>query len=636
MRHKWTLFTVLALSASFVCGQAMAARDAGQQALSVDVMSDMPVLENGRVKPFDTFARNVLLQLSGRRRYQNQSAASWLAELLYAPQRAAADRVFLINDPQVAIALGLMPQKKRRYSFAEIRKNQDKLTHLYQSASSVNTQERGAVENEILRIFNNFMAYRMLSVTFAFAIPHPDFSISDPVVAELLGLPKDIKQFSFLDILLKADRCEEILTGLTEKGVDQSSDKEKVILALAGHLFNWGSQHVDMPLVVIPSAQRIEGLWHSHWAAIDQEFNSETIRSEVIHWRDAAMAYRRDDQAGFDAAILAIKQSLAVRETPVIKRQRSLMALELFYNRAHLFFWAVTGYVLALLGFFLSFIGWRKALYRLSLGLLILGAVPHGAALASRIIIMNRPPVSSLYETFIFVSLIAVAIGIFIEVIHKQWLGIVVGSIGGMALLSIAGRYSADGDTMGMLVAVLNSNFWLLTHVLTITSGYAVCCVAGLLGHVYLIQCLTRPGDAAGLKKTHQILLGTLGLGLVLTFLGTNLGGIWADQSWGRFWGWDPKENGALMIVLWLAILLHAKAGRMIGPKGLAVGSVLGAMVVMWAWFGVNLLSIGLHAYGATSGAAYGLATYYVLELFFMGLVLCFILKRERALSPAL
>ena len=307
------------------------------------------------------------------------------------------------------------------------------------------------------------------------------------------------------------------------------------------------------------------------------------------------------------------------------------MALELFYNHAHLFFWAVTGYVLALMGFFLSFICWKKVIYRLSFGLLLLGAVPHGIALVSRIIIMNRTPVSSLYETFIFVSLIAVAIGILIEAIHRQWLGIVVGSIGGMALLSIAGRYSADGDTMGMLVAVLNSNFWLLTHVLTITSGYGVCCVAGLLGHVYLIQRLTRPEDGQGLQKTCQILMGTLGLGLVLTFLGTNLGGIWADQSWGRFWGWDPKENGALMIVLWLAILLHAKAGRMIGPLGIAIGSVLGIMVVMWAWFGVNLFSIGLHAYGATSGAAYGLATYYVLELFFIGLVLCFIWKRKIA-----
>ena len=197
-------------------------------------------------------------------------------------------------------------------------------------------------------------------------------------------------------------------------------------------------------------------------------------------------------------------------------------------------------------------------------------------------------------------------------------LGIVVGAIGGMALLSIAGRYSADGDTMGMLVAVLNSNFWLSTHVLTITSGYGVCCVAGLIGHVYLIQCLTRPGDVPALKKTHQILLGTLGLGLVLTFLGTNLGGIWADQSWGRFWGWDPKENGALLIVLWCAILFHAKIGGMISHRGMAAGSVLGVIVVLVAWLGVNLLSVGLHSYGFTSGLATGFFSAIVAEILFV------------------
>ncbi|MCF7972685.1 MAG: hypothetical protein K9N55_02605 [Phycisphaerae bacterium] len=263
---------------------------------------------------------------------------SWPAELLFVPQRTDADRVFLVNDPQVAIALGLIPQKKRRYSYAEIRKNQDKLVHLHQSASMVNTEERGAVENEILRIFSNFIDCRMLSATFSFARLHSDFSISDPDIAELLGLPRDVKAFSFLDILLKAERCEAVLTDLKEKGIDQSSAKEEMILALAGHLFDWGTQHRYMPFVVIPSAQGKEGLWHSPGDAIDQEFNSEAMRSEIVHWRDATLVYGRDDQAGYDAAILAIKQSLAQRETPRVKKQRSKMAIELFYNRAHLFF----------------------------------------------------------------------------------------------------------------------------------------------------------------------------------------------------------------------------------------------------------------------------------------------------------
>ena len=91
---------------------------------------------------------------------------------------------------------------------------------------------------------------------------------------------------------------------------------------------------------------------------------------------------------------------------------------------------------------------------------------------------------------------------------------------------------------------------------------------------------------------------------LLFSFLGTMLGGIWADQSWGRFWGWDPKENGALLIVLWVALLFHARLDGMIGPRGLAAGAVLGVNVVLTAWLGVNLLSVGLHSYGFTSGLA--------------------------------
>jgi ABC-type transport system involved in cytochrome c biogenesis permease subunit len=168
-----------------------------------------------------------------------------------------------------------------------------------------------------------------------------------------------------------------------------------------------------------------------------------------------------------------------------------------------------------------------------------------------------------------------------------------------------------------MLVAVLNSNFWLATHVTTITMGYAAACVGGLLGHIWLIQAVLGTNSPV-LDKTYKTTLGILGVALTLTFLGTNLGGIWADQSWGRFWGWDPKENGALMIVLWTALLFHAKEAKMIGPLGLAVGAVIGMMVVMWAWFGVNLLNVGLHSYGFTSGVATSLIIYAIFEVIFL------------------
>jgi ABC-type transport system involved in cytochrome c biogenesis permease subunit len=183
---------------------------------------------------------------------------------------------------------------------------------------------------------------------------------------------------------------------------------------------------------------------------------------------------------------------------------------------------------------------------------------------------------------------------------------------------------------MKMLVAVLDSNFWLGIHVPNITLGYAACCVAGVLGHIYIIQGLVSPRAKARLDSTYKMLMLSLGLGLTLAFFGTMLGGIWADQSWGRFWGWDPKENGALMIVLWCALIFHARIAKLIGPLGVAVLSSILLLVVMWAWFGVNLLSVGLHSYGFASGAAAGFTAYFCAEVLFLALAAPIVLKKLR------
>ena len=95
---------------------------------------------------------------------------------------------------------------------------------------------------------------------------------------------------------------------------------------------------------------------------------------------------------------------------------------------------------------------------------------------------------------------------------------------------------------------------------------------------------------------------GIICFATLFSFVGTILGGIWADQSWGRFWGWDPKENGALLIVLWNAVILHARWGGMIRERGLAILAAGGNIVTCWSWFGVNELGVGLHSYGFTEG----------------------------------
>ena len=183
---------------------------------------------------------------------------------------------------------------------------------------------------------------------------------------------------------------------------------------------------------------------------------------------------------------------------------------------------------------------------------------------------------------------------------------------------------------MSMLIAVLNTNFWLATHVLCITAGYGFGMVAGIIAHVYLImRCLSRDAD-----KTRQVLRGGYGtalIALLFTSLGTILGGIWADQSWGRFWGWDPKENGALLICLWLIWLLHGRISGRFNERGFAVGLAMLNVVVALSWLGVNLLATGLHSYGFTDKAALSLGLFCAVEFSFAAATYITLWRRDRA-----
>ena len=127
--------------------------------------------------------------------------------------------------------------------------------------------------------------------------------------------------------------------------------------------------------------------------------------------------------------------------------------------------------------------------------------------------------------------------------------------------------------------------------------------MTSMCAHVWLFS-KAQGKDGGGMIVPLKILAI---LSLLFTAVGTILGGIWADQSWGRFWGWDPKENGALLIVLWLIWLLHGQVGAQLSRAMFVAGLAALSMVVAMAWFGVNLLSTGLHSYGFISGVAGGL-----------------------------
>ncbi len=540
LRAKRSNLLILAVTLSlFFFGTAFA----GQGIKDFSNFQKIPVLDSGRLKPLDTFARNLLTQFSGKDHYEGQEASGWLAALFFDPGATLNDKIFLINDPDIPQALGITPQQDRRYTPKKLQQSYLLLAGLEGSSAKIPEKDRSLAENEIMRVFDNVNLY-----------------------ADLFS-----------------------------------------------------------SVTIIPSSRNEE--WLSLGDALKADFNNAQTRRLLMLWGDMAVSYKRGNDTAFNKAardyLNVVRYSLSKGDL----RKTDKFPLELFYQASSPFTWSIMFYIFAFIFFVVSFTSSRALWYNLGLCSVLAGFIPHLWGLLMRIIIMARPPVSSLYETFIFVGLIAVFLGLLIEYYDRQWLGIVIASISGTALLFIANKYSAEGDTLKVLVAVLNSNFWLATHVTTITMGYAATCVGGLLGHIWLLQAVFKK-DSQTLDKTYKTTLGILGVALCLTFLGTNLGGIWADQSWGRFWGWDPKENGALMIVLWTALLFHAKAGQMIGPRGLAIGAVIGMMVVMWAWFGVNLLSVGLHSYGFTSGIATSLIIYAVFEISFLLATTFFIFRK--------
>ncbi|MEO0587314.1 MAG: cytochrome c biogenesis protein CcsA, partial [Planctomycetota bacterium] len=212
----------------------------------------------------------------------------------------------------------------------------------------------------------------------------------------------------------------------------------------------------------------------------------------------------------------------------------------------------------------------------------------------------ERPPVTNLYSSAVFIGWASVLLALLLERFSRTGVGSLLASMVGASTLIVALNLSLlTGDTKQMMQAVLDSNFWLATHVITITLGYAAVFVAGGLGILYILGGVyTTILTKERAKSIYSMMYGVVAFALLFSFVGTVLGGIWADQSWGRFWGWDPKENGAILIVLILAIALHARWGGMIQGRGFAIICVLGNIVTAWSWFGTNLLGVGLHSYG--------------------------------------
>jgi len=355
----------------------------------------------------------------------------------------------------------------------------------------------------------------------------------------------------------------------------------------------------------------------------------EALRATAMGERDAALgdwarvgiAWAAQDPATFERAVagLGARARAASSTVPAVAQ----VDHEVVFNRAQPFYVGMVLYVLALLLLFASWLRWPEVLRPAAYGVLVGGAVVHTLGLVSRVILQGRPPVTNLYSSAVFVGWAAVVVGIVLERIYRKGFGTAVAAASGFASLIVAHHLAGDGDTMEMMRAVLDSNFWLATHVVTITIGYSGTFLAGAIAIGWTFREHLAPRlDRDTSKTLSSMVYGVVCFALFFSFLGTVLGGIWADQSWGRFWGWDPKENGALLIVLWNAIILHTRWGGFVRERGIMAMAIFGNVITSLSWFGVNMLGVGLHSYGFMDKAFWALSAFIGTQLALMGLAL--------------
>lgn len=531
----------------------------------------IPLVYEGRVKPFDTLARNSLRILSNRETFKDkngdtQPAIRWLLDVIANPAAAREHRVFRIDHPQLLKKLELERRKKHLYSLDDFFDKIPVLVEAANDARKKDSKERTADERKFVELQSKLGQFDLLVTTFQ----PPDVQIDG------LGQDEMRRQVQFaMRTLQQIDERQPPLAippvkGDGERDFTASEDWETFARG-------WTKSYFSVNLLGADTSEPVQFL------------------TEIM------VAHANDKADDFNKKVEDYHRWLSKNPPKEFDSER--VSFETFFNNFSPFYYSAFNYLYAFIFAVAALLGWSKPLNRTAFLIILATFLVHTFALVARIYISGRPPVTNLYSSAVFIGWGCVVLGMIFESIYRLGIGNIIGAALGASALGISHLLAGDGDTFKVLQAVLDTQFWLATHVVCITLGYSTTFLAGALGLYYVLAGLvTTRVTLEASKDLSRMIYGTVCFGIFFSFVGTVLGGLWADDSWGRFWGWDPKENGALLIVLWNAILLHAHWDKMVGPRGLAVLAVGGNVITSWSWFGVNELSVGLHAYGFTEG----------------------------------
>ncbi len=584
---------VLLMAVGYVVSKSLRAPK-NPAAFDVVGFSRLPVLVNGRLKPLDTVARSSLLQLQGRQSVETPDGRKptpieWLLDTCYRADLADTYKTFEIVNPDLLAVFDLKVEDgldNKRFAYNQLFKSFAELDRQAKLANQVESAVRTPFQSAVVQLYGNLVHYQRLR--HALASPdRPDF----------LG-----------DLLKFQEQVKDGVAAVRAKQAGQPHDE-----AAAAAMTQIGERFVDMAnlsnfLVIPPEAVETDpNAWKPAGAALLDTFRSGRVNAAALAYAGLGHAWRNGKPEQFNKLIELFRADL---EKQFAERLKKCDA-EARFNAAQPFYTSMTLYALAFFIAVFSWLVWPDTLGRSAFWLVAVAWIVATAGIAMRMWLEGRPPVTNLYSSALFVGWGSVGLCLILEYFYKNAIGSVAAGVIGFATLLIAHHLSLTGDTLEMMRAVLDSNFWLATHVVVVAAGYAATALAGFLALIYIVRGIfTTTLDKVTADSLARMVYGIVCFATLFSFVGTILGGIWADQSWGRFWGWDPKENGALIIVIWNAIILHARWGGMIKQRGLMCLAVGGNIAVGWSWFGTNMLGVGLHSYGFTDAAFVALISF--------------------------
>jgi len=631
---------------------------------TVHAFENLLVQQDGRVKPLYTVARFTLLQFLGKSAvsFQTQDGekhklhyAAWLLDVLFRGEIAKDMPVFVVDDSEAVVQIGVSPKAKRdRYSYNELLPGRAKLAELgaqyaekqdqYEKSEKDPQYELDRIEGMILTLGRNVSSFEYL-------VGQLGFARQEALLVNANILPPELTQLAErLDVVEMTDKMPEMTLDQLVQTIRQQpgTTEEERMFSAALRLFFFHANS-GRGLNFFPPQDPEDEVWTSAGDLMLAGLESKEKRPWVKEQLGAFQTLTKALKEGEPAFLAALKTYSEKQHATAGERgegEHSKLEIQLYRGK-----WFTNSLVCFILAFVVMAFSWLtpgsrvgKSLLFAAGALAFVGLLLNAYGITLRCIIRDRPPITNLYDTVLFITGTAVLLGLVIEFFTRIGVGTLVAVVSGFLGMFLSMKYEAKEatDTITQLVAVLDTNFWLATHVTIINIGYAAGLVAALLGVIYLsgrFAALFHKRPNPDFYRTlTRMNYGVICFCLFFSLVGTVLGGIWANYSWGRFWGWDPKENGALMICLWSLVILHGRMAGWIRELGIHMNSLILAIITTFSWWGVNNLGVGLHSYGFTEGVWGALFTSWgVLALFMaMGVILWFHDRGEKAARTSL